>query len=785
MIRRRLMASGDIELVRNSAYHSLSVTLLAGLLFCALAVPCPAAQQDDDRLPAALSNAEFFANLARDHGLNCRGKQTPADLLRIRTLLRAALRFHPNHNQACTWLYELARLEGRADEAADMLERILAAEPDNHSAFANWLSFGPTHLQTLEQRRSWLLSLISKTPQPERQALIYAHLTRIARQQLDPQTAADYLRKALDLWPECIEAADLSLEFEAPDAPLAERLNARLRLLRLRPLELELAWSIGRLLDQHEFAAEALEFYEYALSLHEKFAPGRPLAFELLLDLAQNAAVRGDNDKVIAYAQRAAQVQYNTYEGDFFLYWFLEGRATPDLLASIRSKLARAFADIKEPAQWPVALVAQAAWFYCIIDQQPQRALLLAEDAARRAPANAFVTRVLGWAQALNGRVDDACRTFLPIARQDAFAAYGLASQARENGDEAEAARIVSELIHVPPYGRARALLESLKLPLPTSQPPAQRYPDVPALLAGFDRRVFQLHENPRDFIQAEIRLTERSLLPARPWRAICSITNVGPFPITLGPDAMLNPIFLLSFRLEGDRARELPQLLTVAIDHARVVQPGQTVQCLRSLDVGPLRAAARRAPQHLLNVTLSAILDPQHTPHGWRPSLLGYELRPVSFLRLPANTDPEAWNAWFQQLKTGEPEMHYLILETFGQLLGESQRAAAQQLNYKPQPIPAARVQAVFRTALTGESWELTVHALEALQAAGLDRSLLQESQRALEHPHWAVRFMAVRLLARQGKAFADQARQIASNDPDELVRDLARSYLESTAEE
>jgi hypothetical protein len=34
--------------------------------------------------------------------------------------------------------------------------------------------------------------------------------------------------------------------------------------------------------------------------------------------------------------------------------------------------------------------------------------------------------------------------------------------------------------------------------------------------------------------------------------------------------------------------------------------------------------------------------------------------------------------------------------------------------------------------------------------------------------------------LLARQGKAFADTARRIAAEDPDELVRDMARSYAE-----
>ena len=770
--------TGDDRHVQTRRFHSIGAAVLAGVMFFGLCAYCPRTSGDEGDASAERAVADLFVDLARDHGLNCHGKQTPADVLRIRTLLRAALRLNPNQTQACVWLYELARLDDQAAEAADMLER-LASDPANITAFSNWLNYGPPNVQSVEQQKAWLQSLLAQSPQPQQQALIHVHLARIASQQFDLENAVEDIRQALRLWPDCLEASIAALEVETPDTPPAERLEARLRLLRLRPMDLDTAWLIGQFLDQHEFGQEAREFYEYVSNVRETYAAGWSYNAAQLLDLAQNAALRRDDNAMLEYAKRAILTQRETYEADFFFYWLLEARGQPGMVQGIYRRLSKAFDDIREPSQCPLAIVAQAAWFYCVIETQPQRALMLAEEAARRAPDNAFVRRVLGWAQSMNGRDEDAVQTLTPIAQQDAFAAYELASRARKSGDEAEAARLVRELKYVPPYGRARALLESLNLPMATSQPAAERYPEIPALLAKFDRRIFQLYKNPRDFITADVELEERSLLPGQSWSATFSITNTGPLPITLGPDATINPLFMLSFHMEGDRARDYPELMTVAIDHARVIEPGQTLRIRRELDLGPLRLAARRVPQHLLSVTLSAILDPQQTPKGWRPGPLGYELRSISFLRLPFDMEPEGWNVWFQQLKNGEAAKRYFILENLGELLGEAQRAAAESLNYKPRPIPDAHIQTLFVNILTSESWDMVVHALEALQAAGLDRATLDAAQRGLDNPHWAVRLTAIRLLARQGAAFDEQARRLAQHDPDELVRDMARSYL------
>ncbi|MCK4340442.1 MAG: HEAT repeat domain-containing protein, partial [Phycisphaerae bacterium] len=491
-------------------------------------------------------------------------------------------------------------------------------------------------------------------------------------------------------------------------------------------------------------------------------------------------------------------------------------RKQASLGETVQSQLATRFAALREPTQHPVNEIAQAAWFYCTIEHQPERALMLAQAAAERAPADAFVQRVLGWALALNLRHEDAQRRLLPIAGRDASAAYLLAKLLRDAGELAAARRVIESLEPRPVAGPACDLLNELDLSAPTTQPetqptsqpttkpattavlapttrpstqpilsstippPRRQYPELAQVLATFDERVLEFHRDPARFLEARVTIENPSLPVGCPWWAVFTLTNRGPFPITLGPDAMVNPVFLLSFSVEGDRTREYPALMTVNLDHVRVLYPGQSAHVRRTLDVGPLRRVARGSPQHLQRVTLQVLLDVIRDAEGrWRPSPGGQRLRPAYFNRLPATTGQAGINALFRALTGESAAARVRALEVMAQLVGERQRADWKRLEYRPAPVPAERMKAALLNMLGSESWELRVRTLEGLQVMGLDRQLVDAVEACLEHPHWLVRMMAVRLLARQGAAFAERAGSVARNDPDELVRALAESYL------
>ena len=727
-----------------------------------------------------LATADLLVDLARDRGLGCQGEQTDRDVLRIRTLLQAALRLNPEHGRALTWLCELAQRGGDEQATRDYLARLTEVDPGNVTAFSNWLDLGPANVQTIEQRRAWLVGLLAETT-AQRNALVLVRLAAVSWRQGDAELARQYLTQARQTWPACPEAAVLRLEMLTTDMPLAERVDALLRAIELDPLRASYAWELAVLLDEHGFSSEALEFFQYALDLYQHVGGGDGLSVGHLLELSRNALARGDGEAGLELAQRAARHEFKTdhgFEARFFLHWLLKGRAPEQYLRQAAARLGARFAEIDDPDKAPIERVAQAGWFYCTLGADPTQAMLMADSATRRAPGDVFATRVLGWAQILSGRVDEGRATLEPIAKQDPYAAFQLARLALEDGDEAAASRYVRELEYVPRLGQAHDLLNTLGL-LPTTQPATTEYPAVPGLLAGFHRDVMNFYRATPDYLAAEIKLERPSLIPGEPWWATFTITNTGSFPITLGPDAMVNPVFLLSFVMEGDMRRTFPNLMTIAIEQERSLRPGESVSVRRTIDLGPLRTVSRRTPQHLQSVTMTAVLDPVQTASGrWRPSVTGLDLRPVIFARVPVHVSAEAWNAWFSSLREGTARQRFETVELLGELLLESQRAALDKLSYRPTPILEDRVYRALMNALGSDDWETRVRTIEAVQHVGLDRGLLAAVRQCLDHEHWLVRLMAVRLLARQGEVFAETAWQLADNDPDELVRDMARSY-------
>ena len=732
----------------------------------------------------ALSTPELLLDLARTHGLDCQGHQSASDVQHIRTLLRAATRLDPRLVDAHIRLHELAMLRGDQAEAATALQRLIAADPTHQVAFAKWLEIGQQSGRTIEERLEWLEYVLEHGPrQPELRAIIHVQLSRLSLARLDLETARQHLKEALTRDPWQPDAVELQYELLEPTAPASVRLRTALKLLQLSPFSLEVAWEIGLLLDQYGYHADADQFYDYALEVHARVNPLAPVAGAYLLQLARHAVARDQIEQAEQYTRQAVLGDpLSASEAGIFLYWLLTHQAEQEKEASlIREQLAERFAELREPSEWPVNESVQAAWFYCTIDDQPRRGLMLAESAAARVPNDLFAQRVLGWAQAVNLQSEPAKATLAPLATHDPYAAYQLAGLFQKEGNDETARRIVRELTPLPTDGPARELIDQLGFSEITIRPTAHRHLEIAEVLGGFDREVLTFHREPERFLRAAITFDTRIPNPGEPWWAHFTLTNQADFPITLGPEWMVNPVFLLSFELEGNKQRAYPNLFTVTVDRVHVLAPGETVRIRRTLALGSLHRLARRTPQQAQRVSVTAILDPVRGPHGqWEAGLGGQRLRPVHFNRLPARTSREALSALLRALASVSDSIRFRAVEQMAELLSEKQRADLGRLNYKPQPIPATRIRQALLAALSGESWELRVRALDALQIAGLDANMLRAVQECLAHPHWLVRLMAVRFLGeRQGRPAAELLQERSRNDVDELVRELADSYL------
>jgi len=747
------------------------------MLLAAFALPAVAGQVRAEGR-GDVAQAELLVDLARDHGLMARGKQTAADVRQVRALLRAAQRLDPNNWEAALWTYELAALEGDDAGARAALDRLVAIDPHHHQAFTLWLEAHARQHQSLEKRREWLTGLLDNPRPPFAEACVRAQLAGLALERLDRAAAREQLERARALDPLNPEAAVLAIDVTPPEAPAHERLAVLLRALQLRPLRADIAWRIALLLDEVGAHADAARLFDHAVAIESR--SGAALSTAMRLELMRNHAARGEIDQAVEIGRAGLEAARDDAEFQMLHFWLAQRASRPFDVGLMRVRLDKLLAQVKEPDEWPVQLVAQAAWYHCTIEPLPERALALAEAAVRRAPGDAFAKRVLGWAQILSGRSAEGRETLSPLSGKDPFAAYQVARLMKQEGDEAGAIRIVQELGYVPRSTYAFDLLSGLGLPSLTSQP-AELSPELRAALGAFNPEVMAFATEPARFLEARIEMDRPTFEPGRPWGATFTLTNRASFPIPLGPEGLVNPTFLLSISMEGDRKRQYPSLMTVSVDTVRMLAPGQSAQVSRRLSVGPPHRAALLTPQQIQRMTLTAVLDAQLDRQGaWQPGPTGQRLRGVSFNRLPAACGPDAWNAMMATLRDGRDTDRGRVIAILGQLLGEQQRNARQPLPYRPQPVPSDQIEAIFVSVLRGESDDLRIAALNALMVAGLDQTLAAAAEACLNHDHWVVRLMALRLLARQGAAFLDQARRIAESDTDESVRDLARSYVE-----
>lgn len=739
--------------------------------------PAPAAAAPPMQTP------EWLVHLARDHGLNQRGEQTAADVLHIQTLLRAGLRLTPDLPDAHELLYELAMLRGDDKAARVHLDALAGLDPDNQTVFRRWVLLSGD-ARTAEQRRTWLTGLLSGPYSDANKAQVHVVLARLAQERFDSAAANEHLEQARRLAPHLPEVAVLAVELTPDDAPAHERLAALLGAVAANPVQVEAPWAVGQLLDDHGLAYDAYKFYEHALAIHQATS-AEVVPATYLRQLSRNAIARGDREAATDFAKAAAQADLTSYASSFYLHWVLTHTEQTAQAERLKRDLAQRFARIRLPDEAPVPAVASAAWFHCTIDPQPQRALLLAESAARRAADDPFVRLVHGWALALNERREEAMALLRPLAERDADAATMVARMLVDVGQVDEARAIVAALRPLPIAGPERARLASLELLPPPSANPAELHPDIARTLAEWNADPLLFHQAPGRFVRADLRFDDLSPLPGEPWWAELKLTNLAEYPISLGPDQMVNPVLLLSFSLEGDRPRKFPGLLTVSLDRACVLAPGEAVSVRRALDLGPPRSVSRRTPQHIQRVSVRAILDPQRTAEGgWGASLTGLALRPVTFNRMPARTSREAWHAVFAALEGDAWAPKYRAIEELAGLLAEAQYARLGRLEYRTQPVPVGEIKKRLIDALRSDAPDTRVRTLEALSVAGMDVELLRAVEANLEHGHWLVRLMAVRLLGeRVGASFAERAERISRADNDELVRDMARSYMQKFA--
>lgn len=733
-----------------------------------------------DGVNPALATPRWLIDLARDAVTTGRGSADAAAVLQAQALYAAAVRLDAQQPDAYLGLYECAGLRDQPETAAAALDKLLNVDGTHELAFERWIDAGLSGAQTLELQRDWLEQTLQlRDFGDRRKALVHLRLAANALRRMAPDEARLQLDRAMAYDADQPDGLRMRVELLTTRAPPHVQVRTVLAALRTNPTRVEDAWLVATLLDAYGFTEQARRFFDYAVELVKLTHPGVALPADYQLDLARNRAGWGKLDEAETFCRAAIAADPAALHARLYLHWLLNKAGRIDEAAALAVQLRRTFNELGDPGRASVSELAQAAWFFCSIDPQPRPALRLAEEAARRAADDTFVQRVLGWAQALNGRTKEATATLAPLAAGDPLAAYQLARILLDAGDSTGAARVVAQIARLPAGGPAADLLASLGIPAAEVQSPQRRYPEVADALTDFDFSLLDFHRDPARFVAAEISVESDGLAPGEPWWFVLSLTNRGTFPVTLGPGFSVNPTFVLSVDVQGDRQRTYPGLFLLSLDRRRVLPPGESVRLRQTLNVGPLRRLSRLTPQQLMRVTVNAILDPQQASDGsWSPSAFGQRLAPLVFNRLPLRAAEIP--SLIEAAKSTAPAERFRAIEVLADVLGESQRAAAKRLAYEPEAVPAERIAAVLLTALQSDDAQERARTLDALLVTGLDQRMLDAVRRCLKNKHWLVRMLAIRLLAeREGAAVERTVAALGRDDPDELVRDVCAAYL------
>lgn len=755
-------------------------SLGAAMVAAALVLATSAGAQVDRRVPP-LSTPELLVDLARDYGLNVGTSRTSADAAHAAVLLQAAVRLNPRSSDALALLAEL-HVADSAGAADPWLERLIAADPGHEGALRCWLMQGPPARMTPDRRLAWLDARLAEPRPPSALALMQAQRAAVSLDQLDADAARRHLELALRTWPDCPDAVMLSLPLMTADTTPVARLTVLLRALVLSPHSALLAWEVGYVLHNAALPREAQPFFDYAIRRNVGAAAEDALGVNELIRVSQNLLLAEKDDDALALAESVANSFPESLTAQMHVHWMYVRAGRTESAEAVLDDMQTRAARIVAPQGTPVGQVAEAAWFHCRLDPQPQRAMALASDAVGRAPNDAFARRALAWAQAAAGRTEEAERTALPIARDDPYAAC-LVARLRRDADR-DAARSVIESLRVRPLiGPAREAIDALDLGIEFARPTGEPPPEIAGALAAFPRELLDADVSPAPFVSADARFLDVSVDVGEPWVVEFSLTSKAKFPIALGPAGLLNPTLLVSLRMEGDRTREFPALHSLHFDRSLVLAPGATLTLRRTVDVGPPRRISRQSPQQLHRVVVEAVMDPRLVDGRWRPGPQGVPLRTVAMNRLPQQTNAGALDALFRGLTGQQNEQRFQSLEALAELLGEAQRGRARSLGYSASPVPEERIVGALIAALSADSPETRARAMDSLMTCGLDVRMFEAVRANLAHADWLVRFMAVRVLARQGAAFREEASRIATSDGDELVRELARSYVEILA--
>ncbi len=727
---------------------------------------------------------EWLVDRARSFALSGSSDPTRTEAEYVLCWLQAATRVSPDLADAYLWQFDLLHRLERVDDARSALKAYCRLDPSNVAARLDAVDLEFNARQTLESRQEFCRTILERPDNaPEVVSDLHRRLAELAHRSGDSELARTHARRAVEAFPQNLNAQVLLLSLEERTEDPPARVRLLLNTIAANPARGLPVWELARYLDDLSLHAEAVGWYRWALDHFQRRHPGTKPPPEVLLDLASSLCDGGQFEEAFKVCNDVMAADRGFLEAQVLMIRIARLRGLKEVAEKQRDMVASELLQ-SEPdflQREDAIAAARSAWFHVEHSPDAARALRLATFAAERLPDDPAVQRVLGWAKLINGDAPAAEAALAPLAADDPHAAVGLARARIAQEKKAEAIQALRQAESArysgPAYDQAVELLREL------GESPAGR-PDRSAIqreLDAFDRAVLRFYDEPGTALKLEISPGASAVPFGDSMRCTFTLTNTGSYPVTLGTEGMVAaPQVLVSAKGIWPGAPTADAYLTVSLMRRSVLLPGEAISVREPLALGSLHAFLESEPQRDITLEFSFVFDPVLDARNvWTSRLPGIQTEPARITRRGVDATPPGLKSWHAELKSGTEVQRCRAVQVLAALLGERHRADAAGIDYTVRAIDVAEVRGALFAALDDPSPLVRAAATDALVLVPLDDTIVGAVAPRLSDGNFLVRMMAVDLLANaQGPVFAPVLDRLARDDADSLVRELCRLY-------
>ena len=749
---------------------------------------------------APIETANWLVHLARHQG-HLVGRSDPRSAsLHVLALLEAAVDTSPDCAEAHFWLYDLYYRLGRDDDARKALNQYVRLHPDDDTARLRLLELDLADRQTAEARVEFLQSEIERQALPRGyESQLHGLLGRHHFERYESEFAAAELERALRLNPLNVSARALAYEMFGETEPALQRVEMALQLIAMNPAQANLVWDLAEFLDRLSLHAQAQEWYGRAIEIHKRSSAG-DVPPELLQKLALSCVCSGEFEKAKKVTDEILEAH-----PDFHAARLLRAHAETkldraadaddDMLSVARAYQGR-IGEVLEKKS--AAEAAEMAWFYAYHQPDKERALKLAKLAMDEPKPSILARLAYAYALRLNGKTDEAVAALEPLAGVDQLAALELAKAQIERGDKAQAITTLHKAATIQYSGIAYDLIADLLTRNGENPPQPPLHAKVAAALDKFPRDVLEYYQRPGDFLKFTARFADEQAPAVGPINVVFRAENAGPFVISFGEGFMTRPLVAVSARVRaldgrkklaadeaeskaGDKDEQpasFDNYLQVLMNSRPMLMPGEAVEKVVAIDVGPIREHLIRTVTQSAEIELTAMWDPVFADDKLVSGLGTVTAGPVKVMRRGVDASPEAVAALVQRASSPDAVERAGAADLLGALRADAERRKTES---QPSNLPPDAISTAMATLLQDENWHVRARATVAVGWAPLDARVTNAAAGGIRgKPPAVVKLLAVRLFAEHhGAKFTPVLQQLSKSDPSPFVRTMAESYL------